>query len=302
MNCSELQNNILDYLYGEAAPTAEAASHLQSCKSCQAEWDQMAHTRSAFSQLPEVSPKQITVNRVLAYARSYNPATQNGLMKVLSSLVARMVSMGFNPAPVAMMVVLVLALVFVFVFPDKKSTELASAPLVESGGTILANDQALRERLLENPFNITSPSLQRLQKQPSSLLLGDFRNVANDQPPLMDSELPEAGLSIAEIEKKIQQRRRMLLESDADSLMMRGRRLKAMGRIDLALRDFETIYRFYPDYSYLGDVLMYRAQCFAFQGQYDKALESLGVYTNKYPTKKPLIQPMIDQLEAQKAQ
>ena len=43
---------------------------------------------------------------------------------------------------------------------------------------------------------------------------------------------------------------------------------------------------------------MYRAQCYAFLGEYDKALESLTVYAKKYPDKTPLIQSMMEQVKA----
>ena len=114
---------------------------------------------------------------------------------------------------------------------------------------------------------------------------------------LADAHIPSP-FSVVELEKIHRERKEALLEQDADSLLMRGRRYKSMGRVDLALRDFETIFRFYPGYLYMGDVLMYRAQCLAFQGDYDRAIESLDTYLKKEPSKKGLIEPMIDQLKA----
>lgn len=298
MNCSELQNKILDYLYGEEAPSAEEAAHLESCSACQTEWNALAHTRSVFSKLPEVSPRQMTINRILAHARSQSAHGVKGIL-------VRIFSFGLNPVPASIMALLAVAVIVVFGMKGPQVDERVAAGGIEKSGSstemVLANDQALRERLFENPFDVSSPSFN-LKKRPVSSSFFDLRNVATDDPSLIDSDWPQAGLSIADLEKKWKERRKMLLESDADALMMRGRRLKAMGRVDLALRDFETIFRFYPDYTYIGDVLMYRAQCFAFQGDYNKALQSLEIFTEKFPAKKALIQPMIDQLEVQKTQ
>lgn len=97
-------------------------------------------------------------------------------------------------------------------------------------------------------------------------------------------------------EKQLEEFRKLTMESDADSLLMRGRRLKAMGKVDQALKDFESILDFYPNYSYLGDVLMYRAQCYAILGRFDEAIHSLETYLEKNPSKRNLIEPMIDQI------
>lgn len=88
-------------------------------------------------------------------------------------------------------------------------------------------------------------------------------------------------------------------EFDADFLLMRGRRFKALGRMDLALTDFETLMNLYPDYTYMGDVLMYRAQSYAFLGNYSKAIESMEIYANYFPSKRELVEPMIEQLKSQ---
>lgn len=91
-------------------------------------------------------------------------------------------------------------------------------------------------------------------------------------------------------------RQEAMAQADADTLMMRGRRMKALGRMDLALQDFETIVRHYPDYDYIGDVLTYRAQSYAVLGNIDQAIESLEFYLKKFPSKANLILPMIEQI------
>jgi len=98
-------------------------------------------------------------------------------------------------------------------------------------------------------------------------------------------------------QQKVQETARR--EFDADFLLMRGRRFKALGRMDLALVDFETLMNLYPDYTYMGDVLMYRAQCYAFLGNYPKAVESMEIYANYFPSKRSLVEPMIEQLKIQ---
>lgn len=120
-----------------------------------------------------------------------------------------------------------------------------------------------------------------------SISLGENSSQPNNPPPL----------TVSDLQQLFEDRKNQMMELDADMLLMRGRRAKAMGRIDLALQDFETIYRFYPNYSYMGDVLMYRAQCYAFKGRYQEAIDSLSSYQNLYPSKKPLIEPMIIQLK-----
>ena len=51
----------------------------------------------------------------------------------------------------------------------------------------------------------------------------------------------------------------------------------------------------------MGDVLMYRSQCYAFQGNFDKAVESLEIYRKKDPSKARLLASMIGDLRAEQA-
>lgn len=109
-------------------------------------------------------------------------------------------------------------------------------------------------------------------------------------------DMGQPSLNSSDLEKTYEERRHALMENDADSLMMQGRRLKTMGHMDMALKDFETIYLFYPGYTYMSDVLMFRAQCYAALGQTDKAVESLQIVAKRYPDKKDIVTPLIEQL------
>lgn len=117
---------------------------------------------------------------------------------------------------------------------------------------------------------------------------------------MVASSPPEGRLdwSMSQLREEFRNRTEALMQADADRLLMRGRRYKASGRIDLALKDFETIYRFYPHYVYLSDALIYRSQCYAFLGDIDNAVKSLHLVIEKFPSKKTAIFPMINQLKS----
>ncbi|MBI4411389.1 MAG: tetratricopeptide repeat protein [Deltaproteobacteria bacterium] len=303
MNCSSIQENLVDLLYGEVSASAkEAKLHLDSCSSCREEMSQLVEIRSIFNQLPDHEAPSYLMENVLALARLTPHSREEKGEGWLSRFLKPFTVLGLPQVPVTVAVGMVLALIVLFnssrsplnTLPQGRGGDIAvrEGPVGVPGGLFVADEAALRERVLVNPFEIENPTFDlkyRLPNAPQGGTLSDFNamTMENDE-------------SVADIEALLGQRRKMLVEADADSLMMRGRRLKSMGRVDMALKDFETIYRFYPDYTYIGDVLMYRAQCYAFLGSYDKALESLKVYTQKFPDKAPLIGPMLEQLRGEK--
>lgn len=290
MNCSQIQENLIDVLYGEASSSLDKTikGHLAGCPSCRQSMNQLVETRNIFNKLPENEPPLRLKENILALARYARPAY---IPPARSRLWSFVVAFGLRPAPFMVAAVMLLAVIFIFnaVRSPFPSSPVASSYSLPSRGLFVADEAALRERVLVNPFEIENPTFDLKYRVPKG---SEGTSFSGFQPlPLEDED------SSATIETLLQQRRKMLLEADADSLMMRGRRLKSMGRIDIALKDFETIYHFYPDYTYIGDVLMYRAQCYAFLGEYNKALESLTVYLKKYPDKAPLIQSMMEQIK-----
>lgn len=89
-----------------------------------------------------------------------------------------------------------------------------------------------------------------------------------------------------------------MMQDDADLLFLNARRLKNSGQIEKALADFELLYRFYPQYTYLSDVLIYRAQCFALLGQPKKAINSLHVLAARDAKRAKFAKALIDYIEA----
>lgn len=264
MLCSEFQRDILDYFYEEASPhlLAKAVDHRMGCPDCLRAWNEMSQVTDIFHSLKNRSPSQDLLQLILKQVKE----TNRGILfkdRILS---------WFYPAgrpwvwvaPVAV-VLIILSISVIKVVPNIEE---------KSDSGILA------EPIAHEIFNFLDSD-----RGPSAVSEG-FRPVATE------------GASLSALKDEFMNRHRLLLEEDADRLLMRGRRYKTMGRMDLALRDFETIYRFYPDYTYMGDVLMYRAQCYAFQGYMNEALSSLKTYLKREPSKKGIIQPMIDQLVA----
>ncbi len=269
MNCHQFKTEIIDYIYrtGAADFLMEAERHIQSCPVCEKEVLGYQSVRSHFGTLPDHQAPLSVVDHLLHLSHRKSWVQQ----------VRDFFSTPWLVPPVTVMGMFLLAVVILLRGPD------LSTPSPEVS-------------LNSVPFS-----------QPTLNWGGDnsrigFQNVAQgDLNPLLNMDVDSLPLSDVDLEKKWQERHRLMMEADADALMMRGRRFKAMGRVDLALNDFETIYRFYPDYTYLGDVLMYRSQCYAFQGNYDKAIESLEFYLSQYPAKQSLIQPMIEGLKNQKS-
>lgn len=295
MECIDFKEKIIDSLYGESMSDKNLEHHLVGCSSCQKEYSDFLSVRKIFSYLPNLAPKADSLTHLLRFSRAYVSAERNwgwvgslpliwfkAREKKLSDFFVNFVNFvgRFSFAPASVFAMMILAVLITFYSSgkvdkvDKKSGESSSFTASSREDSSSLFD--LRQ--------VALPQVATSQVEPSTLL---------------EADLPQIQLKLPELEKRWKERRLQMMEADADSLMMRGRRFKAMGRVDMALNDFETIYHFYPEYSYMGDVLMYRAQCYAFQGNIDKALESLKIFTDKYPSKKSLVLPMMNQLESE---
>lgn len=258
MKCTEFKNYLLEIFYKEASEglILEGHAHLKGCRACRQEWDKLLHLKSLFSTLPEKTPSQLSISKIMAISRSYKP--MNLFEKLGFSSWARF---SFNLAPALVVVFFIIAGLTLVFNPPFKGSE---------GGDVASSEVLSEPHLLMHKLTPVSRG-------------SDTDNTI--------------GVSLVDLEKRYQERYTTILEADADKLMMRGRRFKSMGRMDLALRDFETIFRFYPNYTYIADVLMYRAQCYAFLGEIDEAVKSLKLVLKKDPSKGALIQPMIEQLK-----
>ena len=249
MNCAESKNLLLDVLYEEASSSVRKSveTHLTFCPSCRQEMSQVVEIRSIFNKLPSLEPAPHLLENVLALARIIFPVREMRKEGGWSRFLQIFSVFGLRPVPLTIAGGMVLAMIVLF---DSARSPLSIAPegkranfSVREGpsGLFVADEAALRERVLANPFEIENPTFDL--KYPSPV--GSQGNVPSNFNGMM---LEDDG-SVADLETLFSQRRKMLVEADADSLMMRGRRLKSMGRVDMALKDFETIYHFYPDFS-----------------------------------------------------
>jgi tetratricopeptide (TPR) repeat protein len=105
----------------------------------------------------------------------------------------------------------------------------------------------------------------------------------------------EEGSSV--VTRSFQERQKMLMERDADDLLMLARRLKLAGRWADALQKLEVIQRFYPEYTFLSDAYFYQAQAQVGLGQISQALDNLKIISNRFPEKRPLVFSLVRQLQ-----
>ncbi len=293
MNCKDFQDQIVDLFYRETSASVfeSGMQHQESCHSCGPLWTEISGVRAAFAQLSEREPAPWTISKIIA---------QSQLSQESVSWVAQLGAFirNWTLAPVAVGLFAVAGLVMVINQQPASQLARVSDPALFNGvmDGIPTPTLGLQDRLSQNPF---------ITGQASPTFGNAFAPVSFKTVALEDGDAPtglwSAPADTPAVLKSAPQgdaRYKLLMESDADALLMRGRRLKAMGRVDLALNDFDTIYQSYPDYTYIGDVLMYRAQCYAFQGQYDQAVDSLEAYLEKDPSKKALVLSMIAQINS----
>lgn len=259
----------MEFLGGELP--ARLQDHALTCGVCSQKIREFNTIHDLFTALPAKAPSVLLRQRILAMSRD-----DSLLPKPLMTRFWHGIFKNHGWTPVAVSLALIFAMVNLVL------------PFYENSKT----DQAVVVPLQHEALTV-DPRLQMVTNKNQASILDDaFIMPQIGEPSAMSVSLPE-------LKDRHEQRVNALLEADADDLLMRGRRFKSLGRMDLALKDFETIYRFYPNYTYMGDVLLYRAQCYAFQGYKDRAIESLEVFSEKYPDKKSLIVPMIEQLENQ---
>ncbi len=90
MDCQTCKDRLLDYLYSELSPQqqTEMEKHLQSCRECALEFEDLRLTRKAFVGLKDPEPPPFVETRILAHAREIKSRHKK-------SLFTRMV---FHPA------------------------------------------------------------------------------------------------------------------------------------------------------------------------------------------------------------
>ena len=71
MNCNQVEQILIDYLYGELAPkeTAAVKVHLEECPGCAAEIAELGWARNLAADLPDPEPSRLTMNKIIAHAR-----------------------------------------------------------------------------------------------------------------------------------------------------------------------------------------------------------------------------------------
>lgn len=238
-----------------------------------------------YKELPVLTPHPSSLKRILSFAETFKAHRADSIIDQIFGWVREGLVFRWAPAMVVAFMAISLTLSVVS-SPTKPAPEEGS---VATSFLLQNPTQALRDRLLTNPLDAP---VDEFRLQGGGGILG-IRKVALEEESL-EASVPS--FSLNELEKIYQQRHKTLLETDADSLMMRGRRLKAMGNLELALKDFETIYYFYPEYTYMSDVLMYRAQCYSLLGDFALARESLEEILKKNPSKKDIVKPLLEQL------
>ncbi|MBX7147867.1 tetratricopeptide repeat protein [bacterium] len=285
MKCNDFSESILDIHYHIASPEVVQAFHHHSkeCPSCQAELSRLQEISLVFSTLPQKEPTQATLNAILE--KSKKTSVWSLILSPFENA-GRLLNAGLKMAPI--MMGLFVGFAALHVITNRSSNN----PVVASN---IEQSQALKDRLLNDQFNLSQNYPNNSFQLPQAPIT---KTAFDDQPGLFNDDVNPFGVAQDQLKQRFEERKQQLLEADADSLMMRGRRLKAMGRIDLALADFETIYQFHPTYTYMSDVLMYRAQCYAIQGHLKDAIDSLNEIIARYPDKKDMVLPMIDQLKS----
>lgn len=263
MNCKEFKELSLGF---SKKPLTEGLSlHLEDCRDCSAEWAEFTRVLQLIDQVDDKRPSLSASFKILQLSRQ-RPVTFK--QKVLHYLRPIKTHFKWNLAPVMMAAFFLVSTAFLI--KSQISPEIAQ------------KTEALEQGIFSKWT--ASPLVKKVSR-------GGF----DDSQTYGFQHEPQ----IPSIEESFQKRQAALRERDADQLLMRGRRLKSTGRIDLALRDFETIYRYYPEYTYMSDVLLYKAQCYTFLGENQKALDVLSILTEKFPSKEHIVTPLVQQLEQQ---
>lgn len=298
LNCNDVSESLISYLYNELAPSAQInfENHLHSCSSCQQSVSELKAVCGHFHSLPKLEVPSILIQKILIQSRELGSQSQTSAFQ---KFVASFWNAKFPVASIAWSFLALFAGFQLFTHFDPSTKQVASndkilQPLTQINTQQLGPQVApnyLREQLFQNSFD--------QQAAPSNGFVLPVQRVAaqSNFEPQLGKMLGDIDSQPAALTQPSAGQVRATMEFDADSLLMRGRRFKSMGRVDLALKDFETIYSYYPEYTYMGDVLMYRSQCYAILGNNEKAKESLQEYAIKYPTKKDLINDMVKQLD-----
>jgi len=273
-NCISFYDDLVDSLTQN--PSSLLTNHLDSCATCFDERNRLLLVQNLYQSLPEREVPEILTAKVLAMVNQRKSFASWGLW--LDRMIERLPVLSFRLAPLGVFAFFVTAVGLSFQNPSIVATNDLSNPTIS---------------IVESPALV--PSVAHQGASPSALS-GDFQNVSVEMNVPADVSV-SSRTSFSDLERNYAQRRQALFESDADTLLMRGRRYKTLGKTDLALKDFETIYHFYPNYTYMSDVLLYKAQCYVFLGQINDAMESLRILQNRDPSRAALAQSMMEQMQ-----
>lgn len=294
MKCHEFEEQWINY-YGQVLPP-DLARHVSECDACQKVWEAQHGVHLAYSTLPDHEPSYFVVQKLLSLSRkeSFKLREKSSLV----DFVRRWFTELMMPAPLSVMAMLLIA-AFVLV---RSGEDLKNGDATGDDSSVaqpVASQELtpLRERLLTNPLSTGLQPKPVTTWNPSSVQ--PVSNAEGQSDPKWQDALAQnpniTGNGVVTNNDKIDPDT-LTREADADALLMRGRRLKSAGRLDLAIGDFEVIYQNYPDYTYISDVLIFRAQCYFMLGDRPKALESLEEFAKRFPDRRDTVDPMINQL------
>lgn len=283
MEREKFKNDIMELFYGERKGRLQdvAARHNVSLAECQKQWEGLSRISFLFQKLPQESPSQISINKILAHARvktmegSRQPFWRwflHPVWGVAASLclvvLAHTLWQNWNSSQQ---------------FEQVAATQQPAVPFYQN------LDESIRQRLFITPFD-------QLYEDPARPL---------PLPKYLDSRV--ASVSLGEgnsgfsFEKEVDLKfkdGKALNSQELETLYFRARKLEKLGYYEQALYDFLFILKSDPQFEYQKTIPLSVARCYEQLNDKKSALLFLDAYQKTYGRSED-VSLWIDQLKSE---
>lgn len=269
------QEQVVDFYYQETGKPLEeiARENGVSFEECHRFFRSLSWVSHVFQQWPQEEPAPWLGNKVLAQARGY--VAQEGVGGWLSWLKPTTVFAGVITA----MVVGFLGYTTMFAKPDETAVQIIAAQTISA--------EAAPE--VSVPFVPSRPYFKNHLQQPFSLLsqISPVSTGHHFVDPLHDPDLDQKILTQS-----------ALISSEVEALFFRARKFQQMGYYREAIRDFQFIVRFYPDFNQTQAIQLAIANCYEVLEENENAISVLQKFEKNHGDSRE-IDLWIDELKSE---
>lgn len=275
----EFRNQIIEVFYGESSLSLADISKETGIpeEECQRQFDLLKDMQEIMAKIEEEDPSQISVNKILAHARSPEEEKVSFWKRVFQ-----------NPLPSAFGIASVLFVGFVSFSILKNEIQDTSKVATNHAES---HENALNEHILTTPLDKRETTdlnsyFKRYKFYRPSTPIYNVSVGNHNQNDFWDDDLERKMMNFS------------LVDKDVESLFFRARKFEKSGYYKDALKDYTFITKYFPNFKNNKSIQLAMARCLEALQQNQKAIHVLEDFEKHYGSSEE-IELWIDELKSE---